>query len=238
MYNMNEKIINSIKKFNKFYKINYYYEVIKYFKKNKLDFQIKENQLELSGIIIYLFIHKINFGIKFNKPKNKYFRKLILNELQIKNFVYCLKSNNFIINNKINTSELYVVINGDNYDILPKKINLCNIIQLFGIENINILNYINVNHFYKLFESKEGKFSRNELKRYVNLLKSNNQYQQFSSIILSSMVLFVIGCTTAEDVDIMIYNKMDNKEIREITNQMGDNNLDPRILKKQFMVET
>jgi len=232
MYIMNEKIINSIKKFNSFYKIKYYNEVIEYFKKNKLDYQIKENQYELSGIIIYLFIYKINFGIKFNKPKNKYFRKLILNELQIKNFIYCLKSNNFIINNKINTNELYVVINDDNYDILPKKINLCNITQLFGIENINILNYINVKHFYELFESKEGKFSREELKRYVNLLKSNNQYQQFSSVILSSMVLFVIGCTTAEDVDIMIYNKMDNKKIVDITNLMGKNNLDPRILKK------
>lgn len=232
MYIMNEKIIKSVKKFNTFYKVNYYNDVIKYFKKNKLEFQLKENQFELTGIIIYLFIYKINFGIKFIKPKNKYFRKLNLNELQIKNFIYSIKSNNFIINNKINTNELYVVINDNNYDISPKKINLCNLTQLFGIENINILNYINIKHFYKLFESKEGKFSRNELKRYVNLLKSNNQYQQFSSVILSSMVLFVIGCTTAEDVDIMVYNKMDNKEIKDITNLMGNNNLDPRILKK------
>ena len=51
MYIMNEKIINSVKKFNSFYKIKYYNEVIKYFNINKLDYQIKENQYELSGII-------------------------------------------------------------------------------------------------------------------------------------------------------------------------------------------
>ena len=232
MYIMNEKIIKSVKKFNSFYKIKYYDDVIKYLKKNKLNLELRENNFELTGISIYLFIQKINFGIKFVKPKNKYYRKLTLNPLQIKNFIYCLKSNNFIIKNNINNNNLYVVINDDDYDIQPKKINLCNISQLFGIENINILNYINVKHFYELFESKEGKFSREELKRYVNLLKSNNQYQQFSSVILSSMVLFVIGCTTAEDVDIMVYNKMDNKEIKDITDQMGNNKLDPRVLKR------
>lgn len=229
---MNEKIINAVKKFNNFYKIKYYDQVINYFKKHKLNLQIKENNFELSGISIYLFINKINFGIKFNKPNNKYYRKLTLNQLQIKNFIYSLKSNNFIIKNKIYSNILYIVINDTNYDIIPKKNSLCNISQLFGIENINILNYINTKRFYKLFESDEGKHSRKELKRYVNLLKSNNQYKQFSSVILSSMVLFVIGCTTAEDVDIMVYNKMDNKEIKEITNLMGENSLDPRILKK------
>lgn len=232
MYIMNEKIINSVKKFNNFYKISYFNKIINYFKNNKINLQIKENNLELLGFIIHIFINKTNFGIKFKNSTNKYYRKLNLNKLQKKNLIYSLKSNNFIINNKILPDEIYIIIDDNNYDIFPNKNNLCNITQLFGLENINILNYINVDYFNKLFESKEGIHSREELKKYVKLLKSNSQYLQFTSIILSSMVLFVIGCTTAEDVDIMIFNKMDNKEIKNMTDIMGKNNLDPRVLKK------
>ena len=69
---MNEKIIKSVKKFNTFYKVNYYNDVIKYFKKNKLEFQLKENQFELTGIIIYLFIYKINYYYKKQSSIRRY----------------------------------------------------------------------------------------------------------------------------------------------------------------------
>ena len=84
MYIMNEKIINSVKKFNNFYKISYFNKIINYFKNHKINLQIKENNIELLGFIIHIFINKINFGIKFNKPKNKYYRILNLNNLQKK----------------------------------------------------------------------------------------------------------------------------------------------------------
>jgi hypothetical protein len=159
----------------------------------------------------------------------------------LKNFFYSLLSNDFIINyNLIQKSEkydIYICIDTKNlkyndYQIIPKNINLASLTQLFGIENINILKYINIDRSFQLQETKEGKNSDHQMDLYKKIFLKSNEYEKYSSVVLSSMILYIIGTTTAMDIDPMIYNVMDNKEIKEIANKMSNNNIDYILLNK------
>ena len=49
---------------------------------------------------------------------------------------------------------------------------------------------------------------------------------KYTVCILSSMVLFILGTTTAQDVDPMIYNKMDDKRVDKMVSKMCDQKMD------------
>lgn len=240
-----ESIIKSIREFNKFYNIELYNNVVEYFKNYEIKNIINENEYELIGIIIYLFLNKDKYkvGINVNSipNQNTIIRKLTMDNKILKNFFYSLLSNDFIINyNLIQKSEkydIYICIDTKNlkyndYQIIPKNINLASLTQLFGIENINILKYINIDRSFQLQQTKEGKNSDNQMDLYKKLFLKNNDYEKYTSVVLSSMILYIIGTTTAEDIDPMIYNVMDNKEIKEIANKMSNNNIDYILLNK------
>ena len=237
-----ENIIESIKKFNNYYNISFYNNIIQYFTDIKLNNLIKENEFELIGYIIYLFYNsdKYNLGIKINsKPnKNTIYRHIKLNNnTELNNLLYTLSSNFFLINYKFNKQsqnnkyDIYICIDcietkNIKYESVPSKINLSSLTQMFGIENFNIIKYINLPRFNKLKKKDEGISSFIELNNYINLIKNNSEYEQYSCCILSSMVLFIIGTTTALDVDPMIYNTMNNKDINDLTIKMGEKNID------------
>lgn len=156
-----ESIIKSIREFNKFYNIELYNNVVEYFKNYEIKNIINENEYELIGIIIYLFLNKDKYkvGINVNSipNKNTIIRKLTMDNKILKNFFYSLLSNDFIINyNLIQKSEkydIYICIDAKNlkyndYQIIPKNIDLASLTQLFGIENINILKYINIDRSF------------------------------------------------------------------------------------------
>jgi len=237
-------IIKDIIEFNKNYSIKFYNNVIKYFKNNEIKNLINENEYELIGIIIYLFLNssKYQVGIKINsKPsKNTFYRHIIMNNKILENFIYLLISNKFIINDLIEKNEkndIYICINSsrfkkNNYNIIPNNINLCSLTQLFGIENINIAKYINISRYMNLKKTNGGKNSEYEIKNYKKILSNSNEYEKYCYVILSSMVLYIIGTTTANDIDPMIYNVMDNKEINKTANKMGNNNIDYILLNK------
>jgi hypothetical protein len=240
-----ESIIKSIREVNKFYNIELYNNVVEYFKNYEIKNIINENEYELIGIIIYLFLNKDKYkvGIVINSiPKqNTIIRKLTMDNKILKNFFYSLLSNDFIINyNLIQKSEkydIYICIDTKNlkyndYQIIPKNINLASLTQLFGIENINILKYINIDRSFQLQETKEGKNSDHQMDLYKKIFLKSNEYEKYSSVVLSSMILYIIGTTTAMDIDPMIYNVMDNKEIKEIANKMSNNNIDYILLNK------
>jgi len=237
-------IIKDIIEFNKNYSIKFYNNVIKYFKNNEIKNLINENEYELIGIIIYLFLNssKYQVGIKINsKPsKNTFYRHIIMNNKILENFIYLLISNKFIINDLIEKNEkndIYICINSsrfkkNNYNIIPNNINLCSLTQLFGIDNINIAKYINISRYMNLKKTNGGKNSEYEIKNYKKILSNSNEYEKYCYVILSSMVLYIIGTTTANDIDPMIYNVMDNKEINKTANKMGNNNIDYILLNK------
>ena len=133
----------------------FYKNIINYFKINKINEIINENINELTGYIIYLLSnhHKYHIGIIINKnvPNDVIYRKKKINDKQLINLYYCLSSNNFkydkITNIKKNNI-IYICISKYplKFDLTPNKINNCSLTQLFGIENFNILNYINFTH--------------------------------------------------------------------------------------------
>ena len=237
-------IIKYIFEFNKNYSIKFYDNVIKYFKNNEVKNIIKENEYELIGIIIYLFLNntKYQVGIKINsKPsKNTFYRHIKMNSKFFENLLYLLLSNKFIINNlfkKYENYDIYICINSNifkktNYNIIPSNINLCSLTQLFGIENINIAKYININRSIQFKKTNDGKNSEYQIKNYKKIISNNSEYEQYCCVVLSSMVLYIIGTTTAQDIDPMIYNIMDNKEINKIANKMGNNKIDYILLDK------
>ena len=242
-----EYIIKSIKEFNKFYNIELLNNVINYFKSYEIKNIINENEYELMGIIIYLFLNKDKYkvGIIVNSipSENTIYRVLSMNNKILKNFFYSLLSNKFIINysliKKSDENNVYICINNntknlkdDNYPIIPKNIDLSSLTQLFGIENINILKYINFDRCFTLKETKEGKNSEHQMDIYKKIFLKSNDYEKYSSVVLSSMILYVIGTTTAMDIDPMIYNVMDNKELFKITNKMSNNKIDYILLNK------
>ena len=239
-----ENIIKSIKKFNEFYSIKLLNNVINYFENYQIKNIINENDYELMGIIIYLFLNKTkyNIGIKINSipNENTIYRQLIMNNKILKNFFYSLYSNNFIINydliKKSRENNIYICISSKNlkntYSIIPENINLASLTQLFGIENINILNYINIERCLNLKQTNEGKNSEHQMDIYKKVLSKNNEYEKYCNVVLSSMVLYVIGTTTALDIDTMVYNVMDNKKVDNITNKMIDNKIDFMLLNK------
>ena len=243
-----DDIIKYIIEFNKNYSIKLYDKVINYFKNYEIKNIINENENELLGIIIYLFLNKDKYkvGIIVNSSPNKntVYRHLKMSNSIFGNFIYSLKSNNFIINNNFNTenninkeNNIYICINtkkvkNENYSIIPNNMNLSSLTQLFGIENINILKYININRCIELKKTIEGKNSEHEMENYKKIFENNNEYEKYTSVVLSSMVLYIIGTTTAQDVDPMIYNVMDNKEINKITNKMSNNKIDFILLNK------
>jgi hypothetical protein len=166
-----------------------------------------------------------------------------MNNKILKNFFYSLLSNNFTINysliKKSEENNVYICINSNtknlknnDYPIIPKNIDLSSLTQLFGIENINILNYINFDRCFMLKETKEGKNSEYQMDLYKKIFLKSNEYEKYSSVVLSSMILYVIGTTTAMDIDPMIYNVMDNKELFKIANKMSNNKIDYILLNK------
>jgi hypothetical protein len=236
-----ENIIESIKKFNNFYNITFYQQIIEYFNKSKLNNLIKENEYELIGYIIHLFINpnKYNLGIKINsKPiKNSVYRHIKLNNNQeLNNLLYTLGSNFFFINYKSNSQnnnkyDIYICIDSKrnkniNYHSTPSKVDLSSLTQMFGIENFNIIKYINLPRFKKLKKRDEGINSLTQLNNYINLIKNSSDYEQYSCCVLSSMILFIIGTTTALDVDPMIYNTMNNQNINSLSHKMGEKEID------------
>lgn len=237
-----ENIIKNIKEFNNFYNISFYKDIIDYFNKIKLNNLIKENEYELIGYIIYLFLNpnKYNLGIKINsKPnKNSIYRHIQLNNIELNNLLYTLSSNFFFFNSKstsysqnINKHDIYICIDSKrlkntNYDSVPSRIDLSSLTQMFGIENFNIIKYINLPRFQKLSKTNEGINSLTQLNNYINLIKNNSEYEQYSCCVLSSMILFIIGTTTALDIDPMIYNTMNNKDINNLSQKMGKEDID------------
>lgn len=86
-----------------------------------------------------------------------------------------------------------------------------------------------------LFNCKKQKKVKIQTIKWIftkKLFLKNNDYEKYTSVVLSSMVLYIIGTTTAQDIDPMIYNVMDNKEIKEIANKMSNNNIDYILLNK------
>lgn len=214
-----KNIIKSIKKITNPNNKYFYDKIINYFENNKINTFVKENIYELTGLILYLLSNYKNFniGIIVNKDisKNIICRKKILTKKQLVNLYYCLRSNNFTfddIKNIKNNNTVYICVSKDplNFDITPPKINYCSLTQLFGVENFNILNYINFKRFLKLSNTKAGKHSLSELKKYSKFIKKYKDDIQANSCVLSSSVLYVTGVTTSEDVDIALYNKNEN----------------------------
>jgi hypothetical protein len=240
-----ENIIKSINKFNSYYLVKMFNKIIKYFETYEIKNIINENEYELIGIIIYLFLNntKYKLGIQVNSipSKNTIYRKLSMNNIIFQNFIHSLLSNNFTINNNLikenKENNIYICIStkkskNDNYFAIPNEINLCTLTQLFGIENINILNHINIKRYNQLKKTKEGENSEHQMNNYKKIFSNNNEYEKYTSVVLSSMVLYIIGSTTAQDVDPMIYNVMDNEEINKMGYKMGINNIDYILLNK------
>ncbi len=240
-----EYIIKYVKEFNKFYNAELFNNVINYFKNYEIKNILNENEYELMGIIIYLFLNKdkYNVGIEINSipNENTIYRHLKMNNKILKNFFYSLLSNDFIINyhliKKAEENNIYICINSknlknNNYPIIPRNIDLSSLTQLFGIENINILKYINIDRCFDLKETNEGKNSEYQMELYKKIFSKSSEYDKYSTVVLSSMVLYVIGTTTALDIDPMIYNVMDNKEIFEIANKMSNAKIDYILLNK------
>jgi hypothetical protein len=221
---INSTIIDSIKKYNSNYNVHFYNDVIEYFENTKISNEIKENEYELIGHILHSYINQIPIGIKYNKPEqnnNKYYRKITLTEIEFTNFIHCLKTNELIRKNKkiatpslVKPIQIYVVIDDEDYDIDIKKINMCSLTQLLGIENINILKHINLDYLCKLSATKCGEHSKQQLETYKKLLHNENEQLQNLICAYGSIILFCNGCTTAEDVDVIIYNKYKNEQYK------------------------
>ncbi len=209
-----------------YYKEPYYDKYIDYIKNHNIEFKLKPNELNI--MIAYLSRKKCYLGISFEKP-NCIYRKLNLTDLQLKNFHYCLISNGFTVNSLQNV--LYCCCSDVNIDFPIKSpdSNISSIVQLFGIEQINLLNYINVDRIHYFSNTKEGIHSTNELKKYQDIMKSYSCYLQSKSIIMSSMMLYVIGTTTAMDVDIIISNRY--HETDQLIDELNENGIDVKMLR-------
>jgi len=239
MFIKNDDIISSINKFNKYYNINYYNSLIKYFKIKKVDYKIEENDSLLNGLIIYLYYFKKYVGIFINHipPKNVYYRLIELNKKELLNFYYCLHTNSFKKKGDVkivNKNKIYICISNKKieYDIIPTKNTFSTYAQLFGIENYNILKFINYERVSKFEKTKEGKHSINELNKYKKLIHKQPDYVTYCYNIWSSLVLFMIGTTTSMDVDIIIYNVMNNKNVDKSSKKLYNKNIDINILGK------
>lgn len=242
---MIEYIIISIKKQLLINNNKFNNNLLEYYNNKKtINSKLKENVYELTGIIYFLLdnFKKYQIGININKKPDKNlcnYRKKKLSIDNLYNFEYCLKTNNININfNKNKLKEInrvYLIftqnihIKGlDIIDYIIDDINIITLTQLYGIENFNILKHINYKRHEELVNTKEGQHSIKELTKYKNLLK--NQYDIINNfIVLSSMLLFTIGTTTALDVDILIYNKNNNSKIQDLSLKMGEAGIDYNI---------
>jgi hypothetical protein len=234
--NINDSVKKNITPHNKYF----YDNIINYFENNKINTIIKENIYELTGLILYLLSnsHKYHIGIIINKdiPNNVIYREKNLNTKQLVNLYYCLTSNDFIGSSKKikENNVIYICISKTpmEFDITPSKINYCSLTQLFGIENFNILNYINFKRFIELSKTKLGKHSFNELKKYKNKLSNYPDNVSSYCSIWGSTLLFVFGTTTSYDVDELIYNYHDNKQIIKLSKELTNEKMDVTILNK------
>jgi hypothetical protein len=239
---MIKDIIKSINNNLLIYNNDFHNSLLLYYKNKKsIKHRIKEDVYELTGIIYYLLENKdkyklgINLNVKPNKKKC-YYRKKRLSLLELNNLEYCLNSNeiNIKFNNKKNKNKIYLIFSDTDYDFNYniKFINIISLTQLFGIENFNILKYINSDRHYKLLKTKEGMHSNKELQNYKDILANKPDYIINNFIVLSSMLLFILGTTTARDIDILIYNINDDININKTAEIMGERNVDYKLFNK------
>ena len=229
MFITKNHVIASIKRLNKHYNIDHYKLLIKYFKEKTIAYKLEENDNLLNGIIIYLIYNKHHVGLLLNTPppNDVYYRLVNLGKTEVKNLLYCLSTNDFKKKKKsdiklLKTNKVYFCISNKkiDYQIIPTTHSIATYTQLFGIENINILKYINYDRVLKFKTTKEGKHSISELSKYKKLIEKHPDYITNCYNIWSSLVLFMIGTTTAMDVDIMIYNTMDNKTLNRLSKEL------------------
>lgn len=217
---------NDILKTLSYYKEPYYDKYIDYIKNNTIEYKLKENELNL--MISYLSRKTSFLGISFRKPKCIY-RKITLNDSQLKNFYYCLSSNHFTISSLPSTFYCCCSDIDIDFPIKAPDCTISSIVQLFGIEQFHLLDYINLDKIHYFSSTKAGKHSTNELNKYKDILHSYSPYIQSKSIIMSSMMLYAIGTTTAMDVDIIVSNRY--HECNSMIQSLEKNGIDVKILR-------
>lgn len=218
-------------------------------------FERRTGKIELPYIIKYKEINSFikffnenredyNFYIYVNKDPPKKIsndsiyinKKLSMKELR--NLFYYLNYDDFETKKiKIEDNNSLIVSatqnNSTSYSARIKNKNLSSITTFFGIENYNILKHVNSDRIEELSQTELGKRSLKQLDKYraeLNNLENSDDEKYF--MILSSMVLFAIGTTTAMDVDPIIYNKQGNKNIIKVSKNMEKKYIDLIILNK------
>ena len=129
---------------------NFNNKMLSYFKNlESINYKLRENKYELTGIIYFLLDHKseYNIGINFNVKPDKetcYYRKKKLSLFEVNSLEYCLNSNeiNIKFENKKNKNKVYLIFSKSyNFNYKINYINLISLTQLFGIENFNAYKY-------------------------------------------------------------------------------------------------
>ena len=210
-----------------YYKEPYYDKYIDYIKHHTIEFMLKEKELNI--IIAYLSRKTCYLGITFEKP-NCIYRKVQLTKSQLKPYQYSLLSNGF-------TGEpvqptLYCCCSDTDIDfpIQSPDCTISSIVQLFGIEQLHLLDYLNVDKINFFSKTKAGIHSTHELQKYNQVIKSYPQQLQSNSIIMSSMMLYAIGTTTAMDVDIIVSNRYHECDV--FIEELENKDIDVKVLRK------
>jgi len=167
-------------------------------------------------------------GISFEKP-NCIYRKVQLTPSQMKPYQYSLHSNGFT--GESLQSTLYCCCSDVDVDF-PIKSSDCShssLVQLFGIEQYHLLDYLNVNKIRVFSQTKAGIHSTRELQQYAQVLKSYPRLQS-KCIIMSSMMLYAIGTTTAMDVDTLVSNR--HEDCDPLIQSLEKKGIDVKVLRK------
>jgi hypothetical protein len=80
-----------------------------------------------------------------------------------------------------------------------------------------------------LYQTKAGIHSTNELKKYAQVLNAYPSLQS-NCIIMSSMMLYAIGTTTAMDVDVLVSNR--HQECDSLIHSLEKNGMDVKVLRQ------
>ena len=206
--------------------------------KIKLPYHIKYKEINSFINCFYENRSQYEFYIFINREPTKKIKdnmlylQRTLSKKELKNLLYYMEYEDFEIKNPKITDKNEIIICASktktiSYSAKIKNKKISSITQIFGIENFNILKYVNSDRIEELSKTKLGQRSLKHLKNYrteLDKLKDKEDEKYF--IILSSMVLFAIGTTTAMDVDPMIYNKQNNNNIDKVASSMEKKNID------------
>ena len=189
--------MNIIESLTKYYKINscsYLSKVIDYFKKNKIETIINENEYELAGLRIHLMYEEHYCHISIKKPKTHIYRIIHLNDKQQTNLIYQLKG--IGITYKID-STIYFII-----EPLNKRKNKCyyELISLFlNIQTFYFLNHQNLENYYKYAISSDLKKTMDDLKKFKIKVNKLDIFKRDNYILSNGIIFHMLGMSPYRD---------------------------------------